>query len=199
MILGLIVAMLPWWIRNACVTGRFVSTTLQVGASLYDGLNPNATGASQMDFVRHYEQQQSEAMSRLPASSQQSLEQRLDRQMRHDALAWARANPGRALQLAGVKFLRLWNPWPNEPGLANRWYVRWGVFFTYTPLLILAIIGAWRTVPRGWPYIVCCLPAVYLTMLHVVFVSSIRYREPAMLALLALAAGAGWKKLINDD
>ena len=35
----------------------------------------------------------------------------------------------------------------------------------------------------------CWLPAVYLTLLHVVFVSSLRYREPAMLALLALAAG----------
>jgi hypothetical protein len=97
-------------------------------------------------------------------------------------------NPGRALQLAGVKFLRMWNLWPNEPRLRS-WPVRLAVFFTYTPLLILAIICAWRTLGRGWPYLLCWLPAVYLTLLHVVFVSSIRYREPAMLALLALVAG----------
>ena len=109
--------------------------------------------------------------------------------MRDAALAWAWANPGRALQLAGVKFLRMWNVWPNEPQLARSWLVRLAVLFTYTPLLILAIMGAWRTLGRGWPYILCWLPAVYLTLLHVVFVSSLRYREPAMLALLALAAG----------
>jgi hypothetical protein len=34
------------------------------------------------------------------------------------------------------------------------------------------------------------LPAVYLTLLHTVFVSSIRYREPAMLCLLTLAGAA---------
>jgi len=94
----------------------------------------------------------------------------------------------------------MWNVWPNEPGLAGRWYIRWVVFFTYTPLLILAIIGAWRTVARGWPYILCWLPAVYLTLLHVVFVSSIRYRDPAMLALLVLAAGGGlaWRRKTGD-
>jgi hypothetical protein len=194
MLLGLALAMLPWWIRNASVTGHFVSTTLQVGASLYDGLNPNATGASHMDFVQRFEAEVRQAEKPSPPDGGESAELRLDRRMRDDALAWARANPGRTLQLAGVKFLRMWNVWPNEPRLAASWPVCLAVFFTYTPLLILAIMGARRTVGRGWPYILCCLPAVYLTLLHVVFVSSIRYREPAMLALLALAAGAGLRK-----
>jgi hypothetical protein len=34
------------------------------------------------------------------------------------------------------------------------------------------------------------LPAGYFTLVHMVFVSSIRYREPAMLPLAVLAAGA---------
>ncbi len=194
MLLGLALAMLPWWIRNASVTGRFVPTTLQVGASLYDGLNPDATGASHMDFVARFEAEERQAEEKTPADRREPLEWRLDHRLREEALTWARANPGRAMQLAGVKFLRMWNVWPNEPRLSASWPVCLAVFFTYTPLLILAIMGAWRTVGRGWPYILCCLPAVYLTLLHVVFVSSIRYRDPAMLALLALAAGAGWRK-----
>ncbi len=189
MLLGLAVAMLPWWVRNACVTGHFVPTTLQVGASLYDGLNPQADGSSNMDFVPQFEKEQRQASARAgDNASQDAFEVQLDRRMRAAAIAWAEANPGRAVRLAGVKFLRIWNVWPNEPRL-SRWPIRVVVFFTYTPLLFLAIIGAWRTACRGWPYVLCWLPAVYLTLLHMVFVSSIRYRDPAMLALLALAAG----------
>lgn len=141
-----------------------------------------------------FEAEERQAEEKTPADRREPLEWRLDHRLREEALTWARANPGRAMQLAGVKFLRMWNVWPNEPRLSASWPVCLAVFFTYTPLLILAIMGAWRTVGRGWPYILCCLPAVYLTLLHVVFVSSIRYRDPAMLALLALAAGAGWRK-----
>jgi len=189
MLLGLAVAMLPWWVRNAGVTGQFVPTTLQVGASLYDGLNPQATGGSNMDFVPQFESEQRQASARAgDSASQDAFEVLLDRRMRDAAIAWAVANPGRAVRLAGVKFLRIWNVWPNEPRLSS-WPIRLVVFFTYTPLLFLAIIGGWRTVRRGWPYVLCWLPAVYLTLLHMVFVSSIRYRDPAMLALLALAAG----------
>ncbi len=201
MLLGLGLAMLPWWIRNASVTGRFVPTTLQVGASLYDGLNPDATGASNMDFVQRFETAERRAEKRSSADGGESLELRLDRRMRQDALDWARAHPGRALQLAGIKFLRMWNVYPNEPQLSASWAICLTIFFTYTPLLVLAIMGAWRTVGRGWPYILCCLPAVYLTLLHVVFVSSIRYRDPAMLALLSTGGGGGVAEeaLMSDD
>ena len=46
----------------------------------------------------------------------------------------------------------------------------------------------WRYARRDWPYLLCILPAVYFTLLHIVFVSSIRYRQPAMLPLIVLAA-----------
>jgi hypothetical protein len=48
---------------------------------------------------------------------------------------------------------------------------------------------------RGWPYALCLGPAVYVTCLHTVFVSSIRYRHPAMLALIVLAAGVTVAKI----
>jgi hypothetical protein len=54
--------------------------------------------------------------------------------------------------------------------------------------MLLALIGVWRYASQDWPYLLCCLPAIYLTLLHIVFVSSIRYRHPAMLALVVLAA-----------
>jgi hypothetical protein len=117
-----------------------------------------------------------------------SFEQRLDRRMRDAALAWARENPGRAVQLAGIKFLRIWNIWPNESSLRNPLFCVI-VMLGYTPLLILGLCGIWRFAGRGWPYVLCFLPAVYFTCLHVVFIGSIRYRQPAMLLLVALVAG----------
>ncbi|MCX7428191.1 MAG: glycosyltransferase family 39 protein [Planctomycetia bacterium] len=184
MLLGLVVVMTPWWVRNARVTGRFVPTALQVGASLYDGLNPEATGASDMGFVDRFVAE----TRRAPDEAGVPLEVRLDRRMRDAALAWARAYPGRVLQLAGIKLLRMWNVWPNEASL-SMWPVRLAITATYVPVMLLGVLGAVATIRLGWPYVLCWLPAVYFTLLHVIFVSSIRYRQPAMLGIMVLAAG----------
>ncbi|MBI3838879.1 MAG: glycosyltransferase family 39 protein [Planctomycetia bacterium] len=181
-----VLGMLPWWIRNLQVTGHFVVTTLQVGASLYDGLNPTADGGSNMNFVPRFAAQQHvfDAMG-----AEADFEYRLNRRLQRAAVDWAVANPARVAELAWIKFVRIWNVWPNEPSLRT-WPMRLAVCATYAPLLCVGIFGAWRFTRRGWPYLLAWLPAVYFTLVHLVFVGSLRYREPAMLALAVLAAGA---------
>lgn len=188
MLLGLAAGMLPWWIRNAQLTGRFVATTLQVGASLYDGLSPRATGASNMEFVGKFFEEEMRETGNLPDAYPAAFEYRLDRRLRAAAVEWAKDNPGRVAELAAIKLIRMWNVWPNEPNLSS-WPVRIVVLVSYLPVLILGVMGAVRATRGGLPYVLCWLPAVYFTLLHMVFVSSIRYRQPAMLGLIVLAAG----------
>ena len=192
---ALVVTMMPWWIRNARVTGRFVPTTLQVGASLYDGLNPQATGASNMDLVpKSVEQLRRQATAgEVPGGA--TLEIELDRRFRAAAGSFALNNPGSVARLAGVKLTRVWNVWPNEAGF-SAWPIRAAVVLSYVPVLVLGMIGAAGTIRRGRPYVICWLPVVYFTILHVIFVGSIRYRQPAMLGLIVLAAGVvgSWKR-----
>ncbi len=115
-----------------------------------------------------------------------------------EAWDWARKHPGEAIRLAGVKFLRTWNVWPNEASF-SAWPVRLAVALSYVPLLILGVVGGARTLARGCCFWLCWFPAVYFSALQAVFVGSIRYRQPAMLALIALAAGVvggmskGWR------
>jgi 4-amino-4-deoxy-L-arabinose transferase-like glycosyltransferase len=188
MMLGLVAAMSPWWIRNAQLTGTWVPTTLQVGESLYDGLSPVATGASDMAFVDTFRRELQAEDAAARESPRECFEQRLDRRMRAAALAWAASHPADVMRLAAVKFQRIWNVWPNESALRD-WRFRVVVMVGYLPILVAAIGGLWRYGGRGWPYVLCVLPAVYFTGLHVVFVGSIRYRQPAMLPLIVLAAG----------
>ena len=174
----------PWWVRNYQVTGRFVATTLQMGPSLYDGLNPTATGASDMAFADEFRQLEHEHPTPF---SHDTYEYRVNERTKKAAIDWAKRNPKRVCELAVVKFFRLWNVWPNEPAFANP-VVRLVILLTYTPILVLSLIGFGVTWQRGFDYAILILPAVYLTMLHVIFVSSLRYRVPAILCLMILAA-----------
>jgi 4-amino-4-deoxy-L-arabinose transferase-like glycosyltransferase len=178
---GLVAAMAPWWIRNWGVKMRFIPTTLQVGPSLYDGLNPDADGSSNMEFMRN-------DLIGIPRSLPPwfNMEDAVDLAYRREAILWAGTHPWRVVQLAAIKFRRLWSPWPNEPSLRSM-PIRIMVAATYLPLLILSLWGVWRYRRRGWSYTLCWLPAIYFTLLHTVFVASIRYREPAMVAMIPLA------------
>jgi len=196
MLVGLTVTMSPWWIRNARVVGRFVPTSLQVGASLYDGWHADADGSSEMSFVSGITEDERD---RYDSSSGVPFEVALDTRFRREAVDWAQAHPGRVLELVGIKFMRMWNVWPNI-GQGRQWIVRLAYLLTYVPIMAGALLGVFRFSRRGWEYVLCWLPAVYLTALHVVFVGSVRYREPAMFSLIVLAAGAAASRwMVSPD
>ncbi len=203
MFAAMCITLTPWWVHNYVVAGRFVPTTLQVGASLLDGLGPQATGASDMRFVEPLVAEQHAADAVAKGKLTGTFEDRLDRRMRDTSVAWIRQHPGRALELAGIKLLRMWSPLPNAAEFRST-TLRLVLALSYTPVILLAGIGLWRYGRRGWPYVLLALPAVYFTLLHVIFVSSIRYRQPAMLPLLVLAAAVvgSWlppRFLLNPD
>ncbi|MFN0051143.1 MAG: ArnT family glycosyltransferase [Planctomycetales bacterium] len=175
---GLALTLLPWTIRNFQVTGHFIPTTLWVGPSLYDGLHAEATGASDMRFIetdRIYE-----TLSEYDA----------DRHYRAAAWSFVRENPGRAAQLAAIKVARFWNPFPNADQFGH-WAIGWSVALATLPLWLLAAWGGWRWRQVWWCWFVPLAPILYFSLVHTVFVSSVRYRLPAEYALWILSA-AGW-------
>jgi 4-amino-4-deoxy-L-arabinose transferase-like glycosyltransferase len=174
-IIGVIGVMAPWWVRNAHVYGRFVPTALWTGASLYDGLNPRATGASDMDWF-------------LTAPNIWPLgEEAQETELFRRALEFARAHPARVLELAVIKAARYWSPWPNAEGwnapIVALVCAAWNV-----PLLIVMGVGVWDRRRDFRTLVILAGPLVYFAVLHMVFASSMRYRIPAEVPGMGLAA-----------
>lgn len=182
MLMALCVTMAPWWVRNYRVTGTFVPTSLQVGISLADGWNPKADGGS--DLNRAAKALYLQALVDLPPLDEVGQ----NAWCRRVAWQWAQANPRRVLELAGIKFLRMWNVVPNASEFGG-WTFRTLYAVTYTPLLIGCLLGLWKFRSRGLAIWLWFLPAVYFTLLHMIFVASIRYQQPALLAWMPIGAG----------
>jgi 4-amino-4-deoxy-L-arabinose transferase-like glycosyltransferase len=183
-VLGLLAVLLPWGLRNQLVTGHFVLTTLWVGPSLYDGLNPHATGDSDMTFF-----DQDNLMGGRHLS-----EYEMDQHYRRAAWDFVTQNPGRVCALALIKLRRYWNPWPNAAQF-DHWSIRLVLGGSYVVMMLCAAIGGWRERKRFWMLALTAGPILYFAAIHTVFVSSLRYRLPAEYPLLILSA-AGVRTLL---
>lgn len=180
--IGLCLVLSPWWMRNYSLAGRFVATSSEVGASLYDGLSAKADGSSEMSFKPT--PPPTEPGTPLDVVARRELAR--DDQWKSASLAWAKDHPARVAELAAIKFLRMWNVWPNAAEFRSV-TLRLIIAGTYVPLIGLALFGLIRF--RSQPPVrVLAIPALYFTLLHMVFVSSIRYRLPPLLPLVAVAA-----------
>lgn len=165
----------PWWVRNTVVFGRFLPTAAWFGASLYDGVRPEADGSSDLDaFLNTPEVWPLDELAQ-------------DRYLTERSWELMRADPSRIARLALLKTARFWSPWPNADTLRNP--VLAGLAAAWTiPLYAATLTGLWacRRDPRALILLAGAL--LYFWMLHMIFVSSIRYRLPGMVPAFVLAA-----------
>jgi hypothetical protein len=159
--------------------------------TLYDAQGPQADGSSDQSFLR--------AMPQLARLGEVERDQRLK------ALAWQqmRKDPARVLRLAAVKLGRTWSLVPNVSTYSGGATGLLSASYTLV-VLVLAGLGLWRGWRRGRVagsargvhaerayQVLLWLPVVYFTLLHCVYIGSLRYRVPLM-PLLALAAASAF-------
>ena len=179
-------ALTPWALRNHRVLGEWVLTSTNGGITLYDGNHPDATGASDQRFVAQLPQ--------LKLMSESARSRYLS------TLAWQfmREQPSRALTLAAIKIARLWSPVPlsNDYG-SDRRLVTVALLYTIPLYLLLILTIAIAPLPASIKAY-CFTPALYLTIVHALTIGSLRYRIPADVPLIVLAAigvHMGWLSL----
>lgn len=176
MFAGMAVALAPWVVRNYRVTGgHVVVTTLWAGPSLYDGLNPEATGDSDMSFFER------------DLFLEEMSEYDMDRRYREMAWQFAREHPGRAIELALAKQARYWKPWPNAAQF-RRWWLIAGCTLWFAMFYLPVVLGALHSRKRLRLLVITLGPLLYFAVVHAIFVGSIRYRLPAEYPLSILAA-----------
>ncbi len=108
------------------------------------------------------------------------------------ALRFARTDPGRVVELAVIKLGRYWSPWPNASGYRSV-VLAAASSLLVIPLYLLLLIGAWIRGPDVRALVLLAGTLLYFAAVHLIFVSSIRYRIPGEPAALALAAiGLRW-------
>ncbi|MHC4441005.1 MAG: hypothetical protein ACYTBZ_04950 [Planctomycetota bacterium] len=170
-----VAGLLPWALRNRTAIGQWCWLTTRGGISLYDGLHEGATGASDLAHTKE-----------MPEVAGKS-ETEWDDYFRNRALTAAGQDPLRVLRLAGCKFLRMWNLIPNvgayRTGLITSVSAIWMLV-----LLLSAAVGWWRERHAVRLWVMLLLPAIGFTLLHAIFVASIRYRVPVMPMIIILSA-----------
>ena len=175
--------------RNYQTVGQWRWLTTRGGISLYDGVRAGATGDSDLAHTKTMPQVQELSETEWDAH--------------FSKLAWQaiREDPARILHLMGAKFLRTWNLTPNVAAYRGG-PVAWISAVWMVIVLLLAAAGLYASLcrrptlengaatrgERAMAVLLLLLPVVVFTLLHMVFVGSVRYRVPVMPFVCVLAA-----------
>jgi hypothetical protein len=193
----MLLAILPWSIRNQEAFGKFVLISTNGGPNLWMGNNPKTTGSYMP----------------LPPEVESMDEISREAWLKQEALAYIRAKPVAFLSRTASKLLKLHDRetigvvW-NESGLETV-----GLSQAVGPLKLISTVYWWivlllagiGVVSLAWDQRIVGLmgdPAVviwlYFTLLHAIIVSGDRYHFPSVPMIAALAGFSMTKSLLKS-
>lgn len=178
--------MMPWTVRNYLLFEEFVPTTLQTGESFYEANSSYATGGPGWHLVDWEKESGGRLMD----------EYENDRFWHRKGVEWIKENPDDFIRLAFVKFGRTWNVIPNYEGVQSPFYIAVSLL-SYLPVMLLGLGGLWLSRKKLRRLLVIIAPVLYYTLMHMVFVGSIRYRAPVIPFVIMFTALAVLRILEN--
>jgi len=169
-----ILTILPWSIRNFYHFKKFVPLTTMTGSSLWEGNNPYAEGGPCQYW---------------PDEIRGLSEIEKDQYLINATKEIIKESPFRFIRLMGRKFVRFWNIKPNYESFSSHLY-NLVSFFSYIPVMVTAIWGMFLTRRKWREILLFYLLFFSFTLVHVIFVGSVRYRVPVMTSMIIFSSYA---------
>lgn len=182
-LLGLLLVMTPWIVRNWLVLQAFIPTTTDGGEVFYIGNNERT-----LDDPRGFSFPDSEQIDSLRKLG----EVEYNRIMYQKGLTFIRNNPQEFLLLMGNKFCRFWRLWPHVQyvGRSNA-LIYFLTNILVFPLTVLGLVLGWKYRREGQrKFLLVYFLVIYYTMVHMVYIATMRYREPLAPFFLIFASYA---------
>lgn len=196
-LLGLILVISPWTIRNYRIHHKFVLISTNGGATFFVGNNRSSEGGHlpgtweealgfKPDFVM--------LPSNFPMWRNLS-ETESERTFYSLAFSWIREDPGRFLGLLPLKFKRTWSPFTtSRVSTARKYRDLFALIFSL--LLILAVFGFILSLRKWRLLFLIYSPIITVTLTSLIFYGSTRMRSPSDPFLLIFSA-LGVERLIE--
>jgi 4-amino-4-deoxy-L-arabinose transferase-like glycosyltransferase len=180
----------PWTYRNYSVHGEFVPIASRGGVTLWLGNNRWATGNIANDY---------EKLREVMPDTGTLTETQSSRFFRQEAMKYIKTYPQRFVVLGVKRVFHLWRPEGFRfPGLVEK-IPRMGRFaigfLSYVPFFLLFLVGVVLLLKglrllRDPPLLLFTFLVVTFTLVHAVFASMPRYRQPLEPAIILIGSWA---------
>jgi len=207
MIIGILVLLLPWGIRNAIVMGHFTVTPTKGGRNLWEANNCvfsepyrkySATADGMARIYHKYAESRRDGLQRTdlieyPIFSIETGEFERDKILKHQVTEFLIANPKVAIELC---FLRLYSLFRIQPTGFSKGFLALVGLFSMGFVLFMGLFGLIVNGKQWSRYRIFYLLVLYYIAVHTVTVAGIPHRLPldAVLILFAASALAGFMK-----